>query len=178
MAQPYKQLEQNVTSTIYEGLLKIGYNNDEHFSIYYDLDLLNHLLNTSFKNNDTCYTYLLDMQHHLTILPSITISIEKNRFKFSVSKEGVEKIYSHYKKDSYLKELIELVKVHVFTLKDVIEIFDHSGHEYIHENSTNEEFQHVFYLKDNTIDPYRYCFTFDQMGGYYHRLLEYDYSRL
>jgi len=50
--------------------------------------------------------------------------------------------------------------------------------EFICEESKNDEFQYVIYFKDSTIDPFRYCFAFDQMGGYYHRLLDYDYQKV
>ncbi len=179
MNSKFFMLEQNITTTIYEGLLKIGYENNENFSIFYDLDLLNYLLTTDFKTNEECYIYLEDFCREVEPrLGNLTICLEKRRFKFTVPKEGIKNIYKLYEKDDYLKHLIDLVKTHNFNLDDVLHIFDESGHSYICEESSNEEFQYVIYLKDSSIDPYRYCFAFDQMGGYYHRLLDYDYQKV
>lgn len=171
-------LEKNITSTIYEGLLKLGHNNNEPISIYYDLDLLNHLLSTSFTSNEDCLQFIDENFSFHTLSEHIRYSLEKGRFRFTVFEDGISLIYKEYEKDNYLKELIQLVRSHDFTLDDVLAIFSNSNYEYILETSNNEEFQHVIYLKDDSIDPYRYCFTFDQMGGYYHRLLAYDYNKL
>lgn len=179
MNSKFFMLEQNITTTIYEGLLKIGYNNNENFSIFYDLDLLNYLLMTNFSINEECYLYLHDFCNEAEPrLGKLTISIEKKRFKFTVTKEGIENIYKLYEKDGYLKNLIELVKTHNFTLEDVLNIFKDSSNEFVCEESKNEEFQYVIYFKDSSIDPFRYCFAFDHMGGYYHRLLDYDYQKV
>lgn len=174
----FHKLEQNISTAIYEGLLKIGYSGNEDFSMYYDLDLLNYLLDTKYEKNEDCLSLLssfIEVMKEKKI-PCV-ISLEKNRFKFTVQKEGVHTIYKLYD-NPFLKELIDLVKSHVFNLDDVLEIFNHSGHAYICEPSKNEEFQFVIYFKDDFIDPYRYCFSFDGIGGYYHRLLEYDYNKV
>lgn len=179
MNSNFFMLEQNITNTIYEGLLKIGYRNNENFSIFYDLDLLNYLLNTDFKTNNECYIYLENFCHEVEPrLGLLTISVEKKRFKFTVTKDGINNIYNLYEKDNYLKHLIDLVKTHNFTLEDVLHIFKESSHEFVCEDSLNDEFQHVIYFEDSTFDPFRYCFSFDQMGGYYHRLLDYDYQKV
>jgi hypothetical protein len=179
MNSKFFMLEQNITTTIYEGLLKIGYGNNENFSIFYDLDLLNYLLKSNFTTNEACYLYLNDFYKVVEPrLGNITISLEKKRFRFTVTKKGIENIYKLYEKDDYLKRLIELVKTHNFTLEDVLGIFKESSYEFICEESKNQEFQYVIYLKNSKIDPFRYCFAFDQMGGYYHRLLDYDYQKV
>lgn len=171
-------LEQNISTTIYEGLLKIGYLGKEDFSIYYDLDLLNHLLESQFKNNEECYNSISSFTDYMKEkkIPC-TVALLQKRFCFTISQKGIEEINKHYD-NPFLKDLIELVKGHVFTLEDVLQIFKKHTDNYICEDSSNEEFQYVIYFRDSSIDPYRYCFSFDGLGGYYHRLLEYDYNKL
>ena len=174
----YYKLEQNISSSIYEGLLKLGYSSNEDFSIYYDLDLLNHLLDSEFKSREECYPILRDFKKYMTEQSKyLSIFIEKGRFKFTVTKDGIDTIYKEYEKNHFLKDLIHLVNSRAFTLEDVKNVFKCYDLEFICEESKNPEFQYVLYFKDNTIDPYRYCFSFDAMGGYYHRLLEYDYNK-
>lgn len=175
----YAKLAHNINQTIYEGLLKIGYTDNETFSIYYDLDLLNHLLETNHETNESLYSYLHDFYlgdnpYH----PYAYITLEKGRFKITISTDGIRKINEDNKDNTFLKNIISLVQTHQFTLNDVIDIFEQTGKEYVCIESQNSEFQYVLYFKDETFDPFRYCFSFDLMGGYYHRLLEYDYQKL
>ncbi len=177
MDQFYK-LEQNVSQAIYEGLLKLGSSGKEDFSIYYDLDLLNHLLNTDFELNEECYPSLKEFKSYMEKRSKyLTIHLEKNRFKFTVNSDGIETIKKQYENNYFLRDLINLVKGPTFTLDDVLTIFRKYDQDYICEASKNPEFQYVIYFKDQMIDPYRYCFSFDAVGGYYHRLLEYDYNK-
>jgi len=175
----FKELEENIETTIYEGTLKLGYNKDESFSIYYDLDLLNYLLHTNFTTNEDCYNYLTEFQEYVKLrLPNIAINLEKGRFKITVPKEGISYIYKQNENNTFLKELINTVKDHVFTLEDILQIFRHYSNDFVCEQIDNEEFQFVFYFKDNTFDKFKYFFTFDQMVVYYLRLLAYSYSKL
>lgn len=173
------ELEENIETTIYEGTLKLGYNKEESFSIYYDLDLLNYLLYTNFNTKEACFNYLTEFQEYVkSRLSNIAINLEKGRFKITVPKEGISYIYTKNEDNTFLKELINTVKSHAFTLEDILQIFRHYSNNFACEQIDNEEFQYVIYFKDNTLDKFKYCFTFDQMGGYYHRLLDYSYSKL
>ena len=58
-------LEENINSTIYEGLLKLGYQNNESFSIYYDLDLLNYLLQTALNQMNYALIICRSLKHLL-----------------------------------------------------------------------------------------------------------------
>ncbi|WMJ87320.1 DUF3877 family protein [Anaerocolumna sp. MB42-C2] len=171
-------LEENINSTIYEGLLKLGYQNNESFSIYYDLDLLNHLLQTAFESNELCLGYLQEFKAYAKKhLFDIEISLERNRFKFTVSKDGIEYIYKH-ENNPFLQELIQTVNTHSFHLEDILAIFKRYSGDYVCEEIDNDEFQYVLYFKNNRFDRFKYCFTFDEMGGYYHRLLDFSYNKI
>ena len=174
----YTRLERNIESTVYEGIVKLGFMEEESFGIYYDLGLLNYLLGTSFSSNEECYNELQNFARDILRNYPITITLEKGRFKFEISKEGVAYINHNASDKEFLKELIETVRNHQFTLADIQEIFKHQKKEYVCEHIENEEFQYVLYFTDHSFDPYKYCFTFDAMGGYYHRLLDYDYEKL
>ncbi len=175
----FKNLEENIETTIYEGLLKLGYENNESFSIYYDLDLLNHLLQTSFESNETCLEYMKEFIFCVNDrLSDIRIFLNKNRFKFTVPKESIAYIYKHNENNLFLRDLINTVNSHSFTLKDITSVFAHYSKDYVCEEIDNSEFQYVLYFTGSSPDKFKYCFTFDQMGGYYHRLLDFSYDKI
>ena len=175
----FKELEINIETTIYEGILKLGYNPQEELSIYYDLDLLNYLLRKGYSNNNQCMDYLQEFIAYVNPrLYNVSISLEKGRFKFTVPKEGIAYIYNHYQDNNFLKELIQTVKSHNFTLDDILTIFSHYTNKFVCEKIDNSEFQYVIYFKDSNIDKFKYCFSFDEMGGYYHRLLDFSYDKI
>jgi hypothetical protein len=175
----FTKLEENIETTIYEGLLKLGYQDNENFSIYYDLDLLNYLLLTDFDSNEACLNYLQQFIPYVKDhFYDIRILLERNRFKFTIPKEGIAYIYKHSENNSFLKDLINTVNTHSFTLLDIIAIFKHYSEDYVCEEIDNSEFQYVLYFKDSSMDKFKYCFTFDQMGGYYHRLLDFSYNKI
>ncbi len=64
-----------------------------------------------------------------------------------------------------------------FNIDDVLEIFRNSGEDFVLENSDHPEFKYVLYFKDNTVDKFKYCFNFDELGSYYHRLLDFSYEQ-
>lgn len=175
----FKELENNIETTIYEGILKLGYNSEESLCIYYDLDLLNYLLQKNFTTNRLCLEYLQEFITYVNPrLYNISILPEKGRFKFTVPKEGIAYIYNQYRNNKFLNELISTVKSHNFTLEDILTIFSHYTDEIVCEKMENSEFQYVIYFKDHNIDRFKYCFSFDEMGGYYHRLLDYSFHKI
>ncbi|MDF2952634.1 MAG: hypothetical protein K0S18_2217 [Anaerocolumna sp.] len=175
----FDRLEENIETTIYEGILKLGKERNDSFSIYYDLDLLNYLLETNFKTKEECFQYLNEfMNNSKSSSYEIKISLDNKRFRFTVFKEGIQFIENKNKENYFLRDMIETVKTHHFNLEDILRIFKKYSNDFICENIDHEEFQYVLYFKDTNLDPYKYCFSFDQMGGYYHRLLDYYYKDL
>lgn len=175
----FKELEINIETTIYEGILKLGYHPKESLNIYYDLDLLNYLLQKNFATSSLCLDYLQKFIAYVNPrLYEISILQEKGRFKFTVPKEGIAYIYNQYQNNKFLNELINTVKTHNFTLEDILAIFSHYTDEFVCEKMDNSEFQYVIYFKDSHIDKFKYCFSFDEMGGYYHRLLDYSFNKI
>ena len=175
----FNRLEENIETTIYEGLLKLGFHDNESIIIYYDLDLLNHLLSTSFTSNEDCLKYLKAFKAYVNVrLQGISILIVNDRFQITVPKEGIAFIHKQNEDNGFLEELINLVKRHSFTIEDIIAIFEHYSNDFVCEEIDNSEFQYVLYFKDSNLDKFKYCFNFDEMGGYYHRLLDFNYDKI
>ena len=173
-----QKLMDHLTNTVYEGMLKLGGMTDETFSIYYDLDLLNYLLETDFTSNQSCEAFLNSAEDSLQIGGcQIIVSLEKGRFRFQAPRASLTMIYAKGEQHGFLRDIIGLASTHHYTLDDVKEVFEKYSKDYMCEEIDHPEFQYVLYFKDEAINHYKYCFTFDAFGGYYHRLLDYDYQK-
>lgn len=171
-------LKNSIESTIYEGGLKLG-SLQGNVSIYYDLDLINHLLNASFSNNEICLRAIQKLFLEAGIEETdLSVSLENGRFKFTADSNGLKRIEKVYKDKRFLYDLIELTRSRNFDLEQIKSLFQKYSNAYICRKIEHPEFQYVFSFPDKKIDQYNYCFTFDEMGGYYHRLLDYDFGRL
>ncbi len=168
----------SLESTIYEGILKLDGCADSNMSIYYDLDLINYLLSTSFTTNEECLSQLQSALKKEGKEDKILVQLQNNRFQFTVTKTGIAHICKSYQNKPFLKQLIDLTKNRQFTLEQIINLFSQYSDNYIHEEIDNPEFQHIFSFSDTQLDPYVYCFTFDEMGSYFHRLLPYHLEDL
>ena len=180
----FEKLTDHIVSTIYEGLLKLGSTGNESYSIYYDLDLLNYLLGTDYSSREECL-HSLQAQYAdasegsaLNNPLGIRVTLEKGRFKFTAPASSMDTIWSLGEKNSFLRDIIELVKTHHFSIEDVKQVFAKQTANYICEEIDNPEFQYVLYFKNEDINHYKYCFSFDGCGGFYHRLLDYDYQNI
>lgn len=169
----YERLLDHIQSTVYEGILKLGYHEKERISIYYDLDLINYLLEQTFDTTKEALTVLEKCPFSFP-----DVSLQNNRFQFRIYGTLLETIYHTGEKNSFLKDMIHLVRTHQFTLEDVKSIFEKQTTNYTCEEIHESEFQYVLYFNDKTINQYKFCFSFDAFGGYYHRLLDYDYNKI
>ena len=177
MNKKFCRLLNSIDSTIYEGIVKIGYEKNTSISIYYDLGLLNYLLDLNCQTTAECLAALEELLTELnTPEELLIIKLAKQRFQFTVTSKGIERILSHYENKPFLKDIIELDRTHAFALEDVKDVFKRYDPEYLIEETDNEEFQYVFSFRDKSIDEYMYCFNLKDC--YYHRLLPYDYERL
>lgn len=175
----YENLLNNIKSTIYEGILKLGIVKGESFGIYYELDLLNYLLGSDCNNAETLSESLKDFTAFSnTYLIPLTLRKEGTRFRFIALPEGVEQISKDTSSTDFLKNLIDLVNTHSFTLDQVQKVFEASGQMYTCNDVDNPEFEYVFSFTDKAFDPFFYCFHIGQGHCHYHRLLEYSYRKL
>lgn len=172
-------LKENVETTIYEGILKLGYTENESFSIYYDLDLLNHLLHINLDNVNAMKDYLIEFSKYIkNFVPGFSYLLLPNkRFKFTILNKGILTINKNNKNNYFLRDIINLVNNQKFNIDDVIEVFKKTGEDFALETSNHPEFKYVLYFKDKTTDKFKYCFNFDELGSYYHRLLDFSYEQ-
>ncbi len=175
----YKALLNNVSSTVSEGILKLGFTKGESFGIYYEQDLIHYLLGKDYESPEETEKELHNFmaygkENHIPL----SISHEGRRFRFLVSSEGVSYINDCCSSSGFLKDLISLVSTHAFDLEKVLAVFTDSGREYTVKEVDNAEFEYVISFIDKDFDPYFYCFHFEHGHGHYHRLLEYSYKKL
>lgn len=177
MNKIFDRIFNSITSTVYEGIVKLGYEKGTSISIYYDLGLVNYLLGTDYKTNEECLCTLKTFMYEINASDELLIiQLIKQRFQFTMTSKGIEMILSDYEKKPFLKELVELVQTHHFSLQEVKSLFHKYDPNYSCQETKNEEFQYVFSFQDSSFDEYYYCFNMEDC--YYHRLLPYDYEQL
>ena len=170
----FEHLKKNIYDYIYEGMVKLGYNKGKSVSIFYQKGLLAWLLNTDENSIDSLIPDFKD--YVKKYLGDIKIEKGSERYKVTVPYEGVLEIAESYKDHTFLKKLVDTLGKKDCTIYDIENVFKSISPDYVKEEVDNSEFQYVFYFKDKSIDEFRYCFSFDMLGKYYHRLLDYDYE--
>lgn len=173
----YEKLERNISDTIYEGIMKIGFAENEPMKIYYDLGLLCQLLDCE-EDADLKVLFPEFKKEVEPRLGTLIIKRIKGRFEFTVLGEGVRYIYENNSRRHFLKELIQALEKKDCTMEQILPIFRKESEDLTILEEDQGEFQYVVYFNDSSIDEFKYCFTFDEMGHYYHRLLDYDYHKL
>ncbi len=177
MEKGYSYLLKNLSDSIFEMMLKLGERHNSSMCIYYTADLAAYLMGVSENDVDS---KMADFR------PFIAgelgrCDIEKasdGRIGIRVYSDGIDKIMESNPRKHFLNELIEKIRDRHCSIDEIREIFEKESAEYICEEIDDSEFQYVVYFKDKNIDEYKYCFTFDVMGSYYHRLIDYDFDRL
>ncbi len=170
----FQHLKKNIYDYIYEGMVKLGYDKGKSVTIFYEKGLLAWLLNTDTENIPSLINDF--KEYSKEYLGEIIFEKSQDRYKITVPYEGVLKIAESYKDHTFLKKLVKTLQNRECTIDDIENVFKEISPEYIKEEVDNSEFQYVFHFKDKSIDEFRYCFSFDSLGKYYHRLLDYDYE--
>lgn len=171
----FQRLARNIEQTIYEGMVKIGFLEDRGSQVYYDVKLLGFLLEEDLLDIQSAVPILEDFEEYLQKdLMDIEVRVEKERFCFVIGKKAMKEIYQRNKKDPFLRNLVQVMGSRQGTLPEVISVFEDTGLDYVVEEVDNPEFSHIFSFKDKNYDEHFYCFYFDQMGSYYHRLLAFE----
>ena len=170
----FEHLKKNIYDYIYEGMVKLGYDKGKSVSIFYQKGLLAWLLNTDENSIDSLIPDFKD--YVKKYLGDVKIEKGSERYKVTVPYEGVLEIAESYKDHTFLKKLVDTLGKKDCTIYDIENVFKCISPDYVKEEVDNSEFQYVFYFKDKSIDEFRYCFSFDMLGKYYHRLLDYDYE--
>jgi hypothetical protein len=175
----YRDFEKNLEATLYEGIVKLGYLEGEPIGIFYTTDLFLHLLGIENTDKEDRVNTIKDIIGYLEPrFGRIKIGVEKTRFKITVPPEGVRYVLDKNKNNTFLKDLIDAMGNKDCNIEQVHAVFLKYSSQVILEEADHEEFDYIIYFKDKGIDPFIYCFTFNEMSKYYHRLTEYDYKRL
>lgn len=172
----YKHLLRNLSDMVYEGLVKIGYS-DAPVRIYYQEGALRQLLDLEQE---------AEIGPHLKAfktfakenLGELRITRNKDRFEFQVLSKGVRYIYENNSRRLFLRELIDAMNRPDCTFEEILKVFYKESDRILVQHADSGEFQYIVRFEDKEIDEFLYCFTFDEMGHYYHRLTEYDFLAL
>ena len=170
----FARLERNIEQTVFEGMVKIGYLKGVDSRSYYDTGLLSFLLEKDLDKEGTMSALMEFKEYVKERLPDFEVEKAKDRFCFIVGPISMEYIYQHNQTDSFLKELVALMATRQASLLEVIQVFENTHQNYICQKVGNPEFSHIFTFEDRIYDEYHYCFYFDSMGSYYHRLLDFQ----
>ncbi|HKM00256.1 MAG TPA: DUF3877 family protein [Mobilitalea sp.] len=181
----FTELRTNLEAMLHESFVKIGYVSGQSIGIYYTEELLCHLLAISIQNP---YSAQLSEQilgqldkftkENEPLWGNILYSEENGRYKLTVPPQGLDYVYERNKDNHFLEELIAKLASFNVTIDDITAVFYHYSNDVICEKSQDDEFEYAVHFADNSIDPFIYCFTFDEMGRYYHRFTEFDYRNL
>lgn len=171
----YLGLEQHIIETIKEQQLKLGYLK-ETVRLYYPLSSLNRFMQTDASVQEMT-NYLNEFSKWSdSRFGKVKISNQGERFCIAVPPVGVEYIQKNLQTDSFLAELIEKVRVHGTTLKDILAVF-HQYSQNVHVEHVNHgEFDYLVYFEDGIPDNYRYCIAIESHHVTYHRYTPEDYE--
>ena len=104
MNKKFCRLLNSIDSTIYEGIVKIGYEENTSINIYYDLGLLNYLLDLNCQTTAECLAALEELLTELNHPEELLIiKPAKQRFQFTVTSKGIERILSQYENKPFLE---------------------------------------------------------------------------
>jgi len=176
--QSYTALTSNLEAMLYEGMVKIGYYEGQGVGIYYTEDLICQLLDTENNTSNIMQLLALFAIENQALWGKIIYTKENGRYKITVSSEGLRYVYQKNKDNHFLRDLIEVLKTPNTTIDMVLAVFHQYSSNVLCEKSNHDEFEYAVSFADKSIDAFIYCFTFDEMGQYYHRFTAFDYHNL
>jgi hypothetical protein len=177
--QQFYELTNNLEAMLHESMVKIGYLKGQTVSIYYTPSLLCHLLGQKLEEHEQIMPLLLSFTEELEKeWGKIICTKQEGRYQLTIPAKGMDYVYEKNKENHFLSDLVEALKAPNITIDTVMAVFYQYSKDVICHKSTNDEFEYAVHFIDKTIDSFIYCFTFDEMGRYYHRFTEYDYMNL
>ena len=87
----------------------------------------------------------------------------------------MEYVHEHQEEDDFLVKFIETIACHGCTLKDVETLFAQYSDQVFEGSYAGDDFDYLFYFRDNKPNDYRYCITFEDRHVIYHRFTPEDY---
>lgn len=175
----FTHLEKNISDMIFEGMVKIGYMEGKSVSVFYDPGLVCYLLDTGEMEETSLQNCMVEFAEFVKPhFHDLKVKFEAGRYEFAVPKEGVKYIYENNTSREFLKKLVQVLQGPACGLEEIIDVFREVSEHITVEEIQHSEFQYVITFQDKHIDEFHYCFTFDEMGHYYHRLLDYDFEKV
>ncbi|MBD9219402.1 MAG: hypothetical protein EGQ35_03630 [Clostridiales bacterium] len=170
-------LLKNLSDSIFEMMLKLDEQHNSSMCIYYTQELAAFLLGCKKEElPEKLNEFKTYAEKKLGRVDVETAS--DNRYGIRVYSNGIDIIMESNPRRFFLRQLIDTIRGRNCTLEQIKEIFAAESQDYVCEEIDDSEFQYVVYFKDENIDEYKYCFTFDVMGSYYHRLIDYDFDTI
>ena len=177
----FERLERNLFDNIYEAQLKLGYD-ELPLSLNYMYGTLKNLLGTgSDTETDIVLHDFADYAEprfgKLSYRP-ITDGI-----CITVPPQGTAYVHQNASDNSFIADLIGLIREHGRSVDDVLELFrNYSGCVRIEDKSSSGEFDLLVYFEDGVPDDYRYCLSVEDdilcCHISYHRFIPEDYEAL
>ena len=174
----YKDLERNITDTIIEQQLKLGYE-QETVGLYYPVDSIANLLHKKNKNIQQIDSLLNDFKKTVEeTLGNLTIERNNNRYCIKIPPKGSSYIHSIIDEQSFLVKFVRAISHKECKLEDLLSVFYEFSKDINCDNIVSEEFDYVIYFQDDEIDSYYYCIKKEECHMTYHRFTKSDYHDL
>lgn len=171
------RLEKNIIDVIKEQQAKLGYIR-EKVRLYYPLSSLNHFFGTDADENEMNRILEEFCRSVRDSLGDVRVSNTGDRFCFLIPEQGAEYVRSVTGEHEFISELIELVRRHGCTIRQIRELFGRYSEKVHFEKVDNGEFDYLIRFEEEAEDQYIYCFKEEGCHITYHRFLPEDYREL
>ena len=119
-----------------------------------------------------------DFRQYTDILGGVTFSNQKRQvLHLRLMQNGVEYIHNNTDENEFIRKLVDLIRSHSTSMKDIIEFFNDSYDGVIIEYIKDGEFDVLIKFVDKADDRYYYCFKDEGCHIIYHRFLPEDLRR-
>ena len=202
----FVRLEKMIVDLIQEEQIKLGYA-EETIHLYFPADSLSRILACPpaacvpaaeggdgiilpagpVREPDRLSGDLSDLQAVLDAFadfaaPSLgQISVTHSRggrFHFMLPAEAARYVHTHHGSNSFLQELVAVVRCHDSSLEDLFSVFRKYGNDVRIERQSGPDFDYLVWFGDGIPDDYRYCITDEGHHLIYHRYTAADYRDL
>lgn len=171
----FQALENNIIDVIKEEQIKLGYAS-ETLRLYYPMESIINLLGIDYS-----FIELPSILDQFTgyvkgRLGNVKFSNIDKRFCFVIPPEGVTYVHEEVEDRYFLKELIDKVRDHNSSLKEILAIFYRYSDEVVCKEMDHGEFDYLVYFKDGHPDSFMYCLKVEEHHVSYHRYTKEDYK--
>lgn len=174
------KLISNMIDQMVEAQIKLGYSR-ETITLYYPLDSLNRILETSYESGAQMAEELMEAFRKMeNPLGAIQVTACGSRIGVILSPEAGAYVHENIEKPAFLVELIHLFeRNHHCAIEEIQALFGKFDSNFVCEKMPEDgEFDYVLFFPDQKVDSYFYCIRMEMGHTIYHRFLEEDYKKL